>query len=427
MAELTRKLYDEDPYAKEFKAQIRSAERTKKGWKLVLDQTMFFPEEGGQDCDTGILEAVNAAYGTAECAEGKKAAVFCVTDVQIHDGVIIHTVIPERTDPSDMMASDQAAEDFFVPGQEVSGRINWTHRFSNMQNHTGEHILSGLIHKHFGYDNVGFHLSPNAVTLDQSGYLDPEKIAVIERKANEAVWADLEVSALYYAPEEAAKKTYRSKIPIEGPVRIVTVEGIDDCACCAPHVRRTGEIGLIKIVRSEKYKGGTRITFVCGDRAYEESKREQAQVEAVSHLLKAKKETAAEAVGRLYEENTALKERILRLQEEKIRTLTRQAACGQDDENDCILIFTKDLDPIPQRNLVNLLMEQYEKTAAVFVEDSSGYRFVIGSRTVDCRNVARSLKERFQARGGGSMQMIQGSVTASADALAEMFKEENHH
>lgn len=424
--EETRKLYDNDPYARAFTAEIISAEKSGKDWEIVLDQTLFFPEEGGQSPDTGIL--------TIGPEEAGKGLAYQVKDVQIRNGVIYHRIGTPSAAP--------------CPGMKVRGEIDWAGRFSNMQNHTGEHIISGLIHAKYGFDNVGFHLSENIVTLDQSGYLAPEQIDEIERAANLVVWRNLPVTAEYFSQEEAKQKTYRSKIEIEGEIRLVTIgcdeaeAGIVDvCACCAPHVARTGEVGLIKILRSEKYKGGMRLTILCGERALEEVCKRQKQIERISHLLRAKQDETFEAVQHLYDENAMQKERLIRLQEEKIRHLAEMkrmpfsgAEKGDADQvvqmGRNIWIFTSDLDPLPHRNLVNLLVEKCDGFVGVFLRQNGSdgnerglnepgnskkpeeYRFIIGSRTEDSRRASGILKEALGAKGGGKPEMVQGSVLA---------------
>ena len=210
---MTEKLYYEESHLKTFKAKVISCEPCGEVYRAVLDRTAFFPEGGGQAADTGYLGDIQ------------------VTDVKEKNGIIYHTI----------------AENI-IPGTEVEGRIDWELRFSRMQQHTGEHIVSGLIHGRFGYDNVGFHLGEEVCTLDLSGPLTKEQLREIEYAANEAVFANIPVEICYPSKEELVSMEYRSKIEIEGQVRIVTIPGYDVCACCAPHVKRTGEIGLIKFV-----------------------------------------------------------------------------------------------------------------------------------------------------------------------------------
>jgi alanyl-tRNA synthetase len=213
----TIKLFDSDAYATDFSASVLSAELIEKKksshWEIVLDRTLFFPEEGGQTPDTGTIDG------------------HPVIDVQLDGNVIRHSIKAEKTD---------GGQPPFAPGQLVRGQIDFGHRFSNMQNHSGEHILSGLVHNRFGYDNVGFHLSDNTVTLDFNGPLTDEDILWLEQTANRVVWDNKEIRGWYPDPEELQSIEYRSKKEIDGPLRLVEIAGVDLCACCAPHVRRTG-------------------------------------------------------------------------------------------------------------------------------------------------------------------------------------------
>ena len=274
----TIKLYDEDAYATEFTARVVSSEETKSGWNVVLDRTLFFPEEGGQSPDSGVLAGLR------------------VTDVQIRKGIITHTLERPAVESAGAAdGTDRAAQSAAGPavGEEVTGVVDWDKRFSNMQNHTGEHIISGLMHKHYGFDNVGFRLSPRTpVTVDVNGFLDEEQLEALEKEANEVVRRNVNVRA-EYPPEEVLKATeYRSKIELTGAVRLVTVEGVDTCACCAPHVRRTGEIGLIRILDAQKTGSGMRIFILCGERALEDLQKKSAVLREISRLTSKKQEEA---------------------------------------------------------------------------------------------------------------------------------------
>ena len=228
----TEKLFYEDSHLKEFTAKVISCKPYKEQYKVVLDRTAFFPEGGGQYADTGMLDDVR------------------VLDVHEKEGIIYHT-------------TEKALE----AGKTVTGKINWEERFEKMQQHTGEHIVSGLVHERFGYNNVGFHLGSDYCTMDFDGTLTKEQLREIELAANQAVWKNIDIVVTYPSKEELANMDYRSKIEIEGQVRIVTVPGYDVCACCAPHVKKTGEIGMLKLVNMVNYKGGERITMLCGVRA----------------------------------------------------------------------------------------------------------------------------------------------------------------
>ena len=262
---MTEKLYDKDPYLTEFSATVTgcfiNADAT---FDITLDKTAFFPNEGGQSCDKGTLNGLD------------------VINVELKDDDIVHVV------------------KIFIPeGTVVECVIDSEHRFSNMQMHTGEHIFSGLVHSRFGYDNVGFHLSDNSATMDYNGKLSESDVRELEALANEVIWSDKAVKTFFPAESELETLDYRSKSGIKGAVRLVEIEGVDLCACCAPHVAHTGEIGLIKIVSHESYKGGTRLNYLCGKRALADYSRLFSLESELSKLLNASKGDIYEAVDKL--------------------------------------------------------------------------------------------------------------------------------
>lgn len=386
----TKRLFDEDAYRTAFTATVLACEPQKKGFAVILDQTCFFPEEGGQTADIGILSVGE-----------ERIAVY---DAQIDkENIIRHmvkTAIPE--------------------GAAVQGEIDWDKRFSDMQQHSGEHILSGLIHSTFGYNNVGFHLSAHEVTLDLDGMMTPEQLEDIERRANEVVYRNIAVTAEYPTPEVLATLDYRSKIEIDGPVRIVTFPGVDVCACCAPQVARTGEIGQIKIIRAAKYKSGIRLNILCGARGLADAQRKQRQVEAIGVALSVKQENTAAAVAKLQDELAKLKL--------ELAACNKQLAAGKAEAipegtaNACL--FEADMDKNAQRELVNLLTARCTGLCGVFVgSDRNGYRYVIGSSGPDARELNRKLKECCSARGGGSKEMVQGSLQGTEQQLRKIFAE----
>ena len=236
---MTEKLFYRDSHLKEFTAEVLSCEKRDGHYEVELDRTAFFPEGGGQYADTGVLDEMQ------------------VCDVQEKDGRIFH-IMKDRS---------ERVSEYFTAGRRVSGRIDWEERFMKMQQHTGEHIVSGLVHARFGYNNVGFHLGSEDCTMDFNGAVTKEELQEIEQEANRAVWKNLPVQVLYPTEEELASMDYRSKIEIEGQIRIVVIPGYDVCACCAPHVNNTGEIGMIKLTGVQRYKGGVRVTMLCGVRA----------------------------------------------------------------------------------------------------------------------------------------------------------------
>jgi alanyl-tRNA synthetase len=403
----TIRLYDEDAYATKFTAKVLAVKlseesnqsdsnNNEKKITLILDQTMFFPEEGGQSCDRGLING------------------FPVVDVQLKQGIIIHTLEMKEPQPQTVQSSLESQLEQLQPGKSVCGEIDWAFRFSNMQNHTGEHILSGLIHKKYKYDNVGFHLSPQSVTMDMNGTLSEEELAAIEQEANNAVYQNVSVQADYPSKEVLSALDYRSKIDIDGPVRIVTIDGYDICACCAPHVSRTGEIGLIKIIKSENYKGGIRLSILCGQRALEYVKAMQETTQAIARKLSAKPEQLTQEFERLLSELGQYKATINELKrariEEKVEALKPSI--------DATFIFESELEPELQREYVNLLGVKCSGSYGVFVgDDTLGYRYIIASEHEDLRVLQNILKTELHAKGGGKPEMIQGQVLAEKQTI----------
>ncbi len=377
-----QKLFYEDINITDFTATVVSCEPQENGtYRILLDATAFFPEEGGQSADNGTLNEQT------------------VLDVQIKDDMIYHYV-------SEPLAI----------GSTVTGHVDWEQRFDFMQQHSGEHIVSGLVHNRFGYNNVGFHLSNNEVTLDFNGELTPEQLREIELRANEVVYQNLPLEISYPSKEELENLSYRSKIEIEGQVRIVTIPGVDVCACCAPHVATTGAIGIIKIVGCQSHRGGVRLHILCGKRALLDYNKKQDSVTAVSVALSAKQDLIADAILKLKEDMGHQQERINQLQanylELSISTLPAPSEC----EN--AILFVDKMDTIAIRNTVNTLVERYSGYCAVFSgEEVTGYQFIVGSKNKDCKELAQIFRNELSAKCGGNTPMIQGSMTADKNKI----------
>lgn len=278
---MTKKLYYKDAYMTKFTGKVLSCEEGKKGIAVVLDQTAFYPEGGGQPADMGILGNAKVSY------------------VFIKDEVIYHVV-------------DKALE----VGKEVEGVIDFERRFDFMQQHSGEHILSGLINAKYGYNNVGFHLSIDYTTCDFDGELTKEQIQEIEILANESIYQNLAIDCTIYNDQEIKEKPYRSKLDLVGDVRLVTVPNYDTCACCGTHVKMTGEIGMIKCTNVERHRGGTRVTVLCGKRALQEAQQKQTIMAEVSQMLSAKPEVITSNLAKLQQELAEMKQRVASLTNE---------------------------------------------------------------------------------------------------------------
>ena len=376
----TEKLYYKDSRMFDFTAVVLDCRETGKGPALILDRTAFFPEGGGQPADTGSL-------GVAK-----------VLDVQEKAGEILHYC-------------DRALE----PGVTLEGHIDSEQRLTRMQNHSGEHVVSGLAHKLFGCENVGFHMGEDFVTIDFDRELSREQLMEIETLANRAVREDLPVLCTFPEPEELKHLEYRSKLELTENVRIVEIPGTDRCACCAPHVKRTGEIGLIKVLDWERHRGGVRLNLACGMLALRDYRVKQDNISAISQALSAKRHETAAAVERMLQEQQKSKERIAAVSME----LVRQMAASREKTEGNICVFDDVLDEVALRELVNMLMEKCEGIAAAFSgDDERGYRYIMGSRNVDLKARAKELNALINGRGGGKPRMIQGSASASAGRIA---------
>jgi len=301
----TEKYYEHDAYRREAVGHILAAEPDSRtgGGRIALDGTVFYPEGGGQPADRGTL---TLADGT----------VLTVTDVHEQAGVIWH-----------MVTSLPAGA---VPGAEAAQAIDWAWRFDKMQQHTGEHILSGILHSMFGAENVGFHIGSDAVRMDTNIPISAEGLKAAETAANRIIWENVPVNITYPTREELAALTYRSKKEIEGQVRIVTIPGADVCACCGTHTAFTGAVGQIKILAAENYKGGVRLSVVCGGRALEAAQAMRARQAEIGALLSAKASETANAVHRVYDEYTALKFTHFGLCSQLFDALAAQVTPGAD-------------------------------------------------------------------------------------------------
>lgn len=396
--EKTTYLYDSNAYATEFDATVLNCEKVSENeYHLILDQTLFFPEQGGQSPDKGTINGIQ------------------VSDVQINDGVIVHTL----TVDNERAHEDAVIKDSLLkPGDKVHGIIDWTHRFYNMQQHSGEHIFSGIVHSRFGYDNVGFHLSDQTVTMDFNGIMSEQDIYDIEYEVNKAITENIEVQVTFPTREELEKLEYRSKIEIEGQVRIVTVPGYDVCACCAPHVRRTGEIGILKVMGIQNYKGGIRVTILCGFRALMAFREKAAVISELTGFLTTGQDKLVDTVKKLKTSSQNMSSQLAQANQ----TLLLQKLESIPAEQEDVIMFETGINTKTLRNVINSMMEKHSGYCGIFVgDDENGYNYVVGSKNKDCKEIAGKLKDEFSAKGGGNSQMIQGSLVASANDISTVF------
>jgi len=381
----TEKLYYEDSHLKEFKATVLNCKKADERYQVILDRTAFFPEGGGQAADTGTIENFN------------------VSDVQEVDSSIIHFV-------------DGPLE----AGDEVACSINWDQRFRRMQGHSGEHIVSGLIHKNFGCNNVGFHMGHETITIDFDQFLDSKQLKDIEYNANKAIWENHPVSTEILSGESLKAREYRSKLDLDENVRIVTIQDVDVCACCAPHVNSTGEIGLIKIISSIHHNDGVRIEMLAGEDAFIFSDKLFENSKKISHMLSSKIEETDIYVQSVLNNIDTAKQTYIGLSREfvdlKLSTI--------NSKDHVITYFNTFLTDTQCRDFINGCCDKYsDVVAAVFTKSSEdSYKFILGSHMYDLQIICKDLNDKLNGRGGGSKTMVQGTVSASKAAILEFMR-----
>jgi len=414
----TEKLYELNSHLTNCEARVLSCEydETRHAYAAILDRTVFFPEGGGQLADLGSIIPLSntSASGADTSSSSTKSNMLpssqetcCnLSTVHILDVRIFEDVITHYTDQP------------LPVGSAVYCEIDWGRRFDFMQQHSAEHILSGLVHSIYGYNNVGFHLGLTETTLDFDGSLTPEQISDLELRANQAIWENIPFQITFPDADTLAKLDYRSKKELTGAVRIVTLPGYDVCACCAPHVNLSGEIGMLKIISYMAHRGGMRLTILCGGRALFDYRTKQTSVEQISSLLSAKQPEVTSAVSKTLQDKQECIYRINDLQKMVLDAELRNLP--EPEAADDVLLFQKDLDTKAIRNAVNELCTRYNGYCGIFVgDDRNGYTFVLGSITKDCRKAATILREAFSAKGGGSERMIQGSITAISQEIRD--------
>ena len=378
------KLYYRQPYVKAFEAVVTDCREGKNGrYQVMLDRTGFYPEGGGQPGDTGRLGPVK------------------VLDVHEKAGEIIH----ETDGPLEA-------------GTAVAGTIDWERRFGYMQNHSGEHIFSGLVHKKYGFDNVGFHMGSEEVTVDFNGVLTAEELEAVEDEVNRKIAENLPIRELYPAAGELEHMEYRSKKALTGQVRIIEIPDSDVCACCGTHVMSTGEIGIFKITGAIHYKGGIRVSMLCGMDALKDYRKKQKTVTELSVMLSAKPERVVETVEKLKNENGIKDGRINRLYQELFAARMEQFQCSQEP----LAVFEEGLAPIQLRQYCTMLYEGGRGSVVLVCSGVDGsYQYAIGSSSADMRALSKTLNKELNGRGGGSALMAQGTFQASKQAILETF------
>lgn len=379
----TKRLYYENVYTREFTAQVSECRQTQNGFALLLDQSAFYPEGGGQPCDIGWLDGTE------------------VIDVQEKEGELLHyTKAP------------------IEKGTQVTGRIHWERRFDLMQQHSGEHIVSGLVHEAFGYDNVGFHMGGDVITIDFNGPVTEAQMAEIEKKTNEKIWENRQVEIFYLDEKLHKDLDYRSKKELAGEVRIVRFPGADTCACCGTHVARTGEIGMVKLLSVEKFREGVRMEMISGKRVLDYMNMVCGQNHSISVRLSAKADKTAAAVERLFEECFTLKGKIQRMEEEMFAAEAKKWE-GKGD----VLLFREGLEADGVRKLADAVMQTCGGRCAVFSQNADGSsKYAMGQKEGNLGQFTKEMNKALNGRGGGRPFFVQGSVMAKKEEIQKFFE-----
>ena len=380
---MTKKLYYEDGYRAHFLGRVMSCEPDKEKYIVVLDQTAFYPEGGGQMADNGTIDD---AY---------------VSHVFIKEGTIYHVV-----------------DQLLTVGKEVEGCIDFEKRFDLMQQHTGEHIISGLIHEQYGYNNVGFHMSNEYTTCDFDGELTKEQMLAIEVKANEAIYRNIAIKDTIYQAEEITDIAYRSKLDLKGEVRLVEVPYYDTCACCGTHVRTTGEIGMIKITGVERHRGGTRVTMLCGKRALNDYQKKQEIIAKAGQMLSAKSDAVISHLEKLQDELAMTKQKTVALTNQLFDYKSKTYITAEEA---AIFVYEEDLAGDDLRRFCLLLTEQTDKNVLVVAGKGKNLKYALGSSKQDIREINKKLTAQFNGKGGGKSGLCQGNLIGNIDEIKSFF------
>lgn len=385
----TIRLFDQDTYQREFDARVLSCEPSGDAFAVILDRTAFYPEGGGQPADQGILDGQP------------------VLDVREKPEGLLHIL----------------GEPLAI-GAVVQGTIDWAVRFERMQHHSGEHIVSGLIKQQHGFDNVGFHMGRDAVTIDFNGQLTDAMLETLERQANQVIYQNVPVRATYPTDADLAMLDYRSKKALTGPIRIVTIPDIDTCACCGTHVRYSGEIGLIRLIKAEKYKGGTRVTLLCGAKALQDYREQTQRVQTIATGLSTSAANIVPAVERLREELASARNQNQDLKHQIWSLEAPQA----EHSNGWVIQFKDDLTADDLRSCCQIFGQQTNRSIVLSRVDandradgSHDYRYAMFAADGDIRSLAKAFNSQFAGRGGGSANLVQGTACGKKDDIVAFF------
>ncbi len=372
------KIYENDSFLFECDVKVVSCDKDNDQYIVQLDRTPFFPTGGGQPCDLGTIGEVN------------------VTDVLESGEDVIHI-----------------CDAPLKAGKTYLAQVDSERRWDFMQQHIGEHILSFGFWKLFEFNNVGFHLNEEFATLDLDGIPTAEQIREAEEFANKIVTDDAPIKVYHCTREELNKKPFRKASEKSGyNPRIVEVVGSDICTCCGTPLKSSGQVGMIKIFKTEKLRGGLRIYFYCGKRTYKD-------VTAKSDLIKELCDSFSCDMGRLTDSIKGLREEISSLKAElKIRADLlmgmKASELIKSGENPIITCQDKTT-PKEAKTLLNILIEKEEITAVVVYNDGNRVGYLVGcgkASNGDCKNICELLNCVLNGKGGGNKTFAQGGANS---------------
>ncbi len=370
---MTKKLYYNDSYLKNFTSEVLECESFKDGFSVVLKETAFYPEGGGQPTDTGYF-----------LLNGEKIEVESVFE---RKDVIYHVVKKE-----------------IQKGAEIEGFIDFDRRFDHMQQHTGEHILSGIINSVYGFENFGFHMGKEEILVDFNGVLTKADIDEIQRLSNEEVFYDREVLA--YFPSDLETLNYRSKKELLGDVRIVKSGEADTCACCGTHTKTTGMVGAIIITGFIAYKGGTRISMLCGKRAIDYYTKVNDTLFEINKLLSKNNDTVLDGVKNSLENIVSLKAELSKTKTKLFEVLTENII-----DKEGVILYSYDYLTSPEmQKFIKLLSQKAKITMLASLQEDGTYKIIINSSENKAREIGADIATTFNGKGGGSKESFQGFI-----------------
>ena len=389
----TVRLYYKSAYIKEFKARVLACGECDGGWEIILDRTAFYPEGGGQPCDTGrlVIDEEPTAVRTVSSF---------VTDVRERYGSVMHL-----------------CDSYIEPGTEVRGYIDWERRFDHMQQHSGEHIVSGMICSRFGCDNVGFHMGKDIVTIDYNAEIDMSDLRDIEARANRSIWENHAVEEMHSEDSVKELPEYRRKKEISGDIRIISFPGADTCACCGTHVSSASEVGLVKFISCRRFTKGSRIELLCGKRAFEYLSMNTEQNCRIAEAMAASPDRTSEVYAKQKSELIAAK-----LKTAELEKMYNEAVADKYAGRENVLLFEESSSPDSLRRLCVTLTERCGGICAVFGGTDGEYKYAVCDTGSDNNSFVKIMNDELNGRGGGKGNFAQGSVKASGKDIEKFFE-----